>query len=39
MIPNTKPKDSPAVKIDISRYLDYTRLVRVTARVVVPNRL
>ena len=34
MIPNIKPKDSPAVRIDISRYLDYTGLVRVTARVL-----
>ena len=34
MIPNTKPKDSPSVRIDISRYLDYTGLVRVTARVL-----
>ena len=34
MIANTKPKDSLAVRIDISRYSDYTRLVRVTARVL-----
>ena len=34
MIPNTKPKDSPAVRIDRSRYLDYTGLGRVTATVL-----
>ena len=36
MIANTKPKDSLAVRIDISRYSDYTRLrlVSVTARVL-----
>ena len=36
MIANTKPKDSLAVRIYISsyRYSDYTRLVRVTARVL-----
>ena len=34
MIANTKPKDSLAVRIDISGYSDYTRLVRVTARVL-----
>ena len=33
-IANTKPKDSLAVRIDISRYSDYTRLVRVTAKVL-----
>ena len=33
-IPNTKPKDSPAVRIDRSRYLDYTGLGRVTATVL-----
>ena len=34
MIANTKPKDFLAVRIDISRYWDYTSLVRVTARVL-----
>ena len=34
MIANTKPKDSLAVRIDISRYSDYTRLVRVKVRVL-----
>lgn len=34
MIPNTKPKDSLAVMIDISRYLGYTGLVGLTARVL-----
>ena len=36
MIANTKPKDSLAVSVYISsyRYSDYTRLVRVTARVL-----
>ena len=34
MMANTKPKDSLAVRIDISRYSDYTRLVRVTAGVL-----
>ena len=34
MIANTKPKDSLAVKIDISGYSDSTRLVRVMARVL-----
>ena len=34
MIADTKPKDSLAIRIDISRYSDYTRLVRVTARVL-----
>ena len=34
MIANTKPKDSLAVRIDISGYSDYTRLVRVMARVL-----
>ena len=34
MIANTKPKDSLAVRIDISGYSDSTRLVRVMARVL-----
>ena len=34
MIAGTKPKDSLAIRIDISRYSDYTRLVRVMARVL-----
>ena len=34
MIANTKPKDSLAVRVDISRYSDYRRLVRVTPRVL-----
>ena len=34
MIANTKPKDFVAVRIDISRYWDYTSLVRLTARVL-----
>lgn len=34
MIPNTKPTDSLAVMIDISRYLGYTGLVGLTARVL-----
>ena len=34
MIPNIKPKDSLAVMIDISRYLGYTGLVGLTARVL-----
>ena len=34
MIANTKPKDFLAVRIDISRYWDYTSLVRLTARVL-----
>ena len=34
MIANTKSKDFLAVRIDMSRYWDYTSLVRLTARVL-----